>query len=96
MSIQTDLGYVRMRKSHRRSPTTYEERFTDAVTLLCYGKKPSQKAVREWLRKTSDDLQAFASDNGPEWAQGIVLLDAAAVLADTPEEGVDHKENPYG
>jgi len=73
------------------TPTTYEQRFTQAVTLLC-GRKPEPAMVAAWLDKSSDELQGFAVEHGPAWAQGIVLLDAAAVMADTPTEGVAHGE----
>lgn len=77
-------------------PTTYIERFTEAVRLLC-GKEPPRELVVAWLehRELADDLQNFAAQYGPSWAQGIVVLDAAAVLADTPEEGAEH-EPVYG
>jgi hypothetical protein len=40
-----------------------------------------------WREGTDDDLQQFAAANGPAWAQGIEVLDAAHMLADTPAEG---------
>jgi hypothetical protein len=71
-------------------PTTYLQRFADAVTLMCRGRKPPEAMVTGWLDGTDDRLQAFTAANGPQWAQGIVLLGAAALLANTPTEGVDH------
>lgn len=73
------------------TPTTYAHRFAHAVSLLC-GKWPDASMVEAWLDKSGDGLQDFAASHGPEWAQGIVLLDAAAVMADTPTEGVEHGE----
>lgn len=73
------------------TPTTYRKRFTDAVALLCKGVTPPDSIVIGWLDGSSDDLQHFAADNGPDWSQGIVLLDAARVLASSPAEGVDHE-----
>lgn len=73
------------------TPTTYAHRFAHAVSLLC-GKWPDAALVDSWLDKSSDALQDFAASHGPAWAQGIVLLDAAAVIADTPTEGVEHGE----
>lgn len=68
-----------------RQPTTFIRRFSDAVTLLC-GRKPPEDMVVGWLDRGADDhrLQDFAADYGPAWAQGIVLLDAAHVMASTP------------
>ena len=71
-------------------PTTKLQRMSDAVTLLCDGKRPSDRLVQGWLDKTDEGLRDFAATHGPAWAQGIGVLDAAAVLADTPTEGVDH------
>jgi hypothetical protein len=72
------------------APTTYLQRFGDAVALLCGGRRATAKMLAGWLDGSDDSLQHFAIDNGPAWAQGIVLLDAAALLAETPGEGVQH------
>jgi hypothetical protein len=66
-------------------------RFASAVTLLCKGRKPPAGLVAGWLDRSDDGLQEFAIDNGPAWAQGIALLDAAKALADSPVEGVSHE-----
>ena len=71
--------------------TTYLSRFADAVTLLCNGRRPPAPMVAAWVEMSDDSLQEFAIANGPQWAQGIVLLDAAHLLAETPAEGVDHE-----
>lgn len=73
-------------------PTTYVQRFTHALTLLC-GKEPPQEIVLAWLEKGSDDfrLQEFAIAHGPSWSQGIALIEAAQLMADQPTEGVDHE-----
>lgn len=75
------------------APTTYLQRFGDAMQLLC-GTRPDDETMSAWLAKDSEDtdLQEFAIEHGPAWAQGIVVIDAARVLADTPAEGVDHGE----
>lgn len=75
------------------TPTSYRDRFADAVALLC-GRRAPEDMIDGWLAPDSEDdrLQHFAADHGPAWAQGIVLLDAAAVMADTPTEGVEHGE----
>lgn len=73
------------------APTTYLQRFGDAVTLLCGGNRPSEDLLKGWLDGSNDELQNFAATHGPEWAQGIGLLDAAAVTADQPTEEIDHE-----
>ncbi len=75
------------------TPTTYLQRFRDAVALLCAGQVPSDKLLLDWLDTDNDSfaLQEFAIEHGPSWAQGIAVLDAARVLADEPTEGVPHE-----
>jgi hypothetical protein len=73
-----------------RTPTKYEQRFSEAVTLLCKGRKPPDEMVAKWIAHTDDNLQHFAADNGPVWAQGCGVLDAAAVIAGLPAEGAEH------
>lgn len=75
-------------------PTTKPQRMSDAVALLCAGKRPSDDLVQGWLAGTDDGLQEFAATHGPAWAQGIGLLDAAAVMVDQPTEGVEHEGLP--
>jgi hypothetical protein len=72
--------------------TTYHDRFADAVSLLC-GRRAPTEFVTAWLDCDLEDnrLQQFAIEHGPEWAQGIVVLDAAHMLAATPEEGANHE-----
>ena len=71
-----------------REPTTYLQRFGDAVALLCSGHRPPDEMLAAWLDTKSDDhrLQAFACEHGPSWAQGIGVIDAARVVADQPTE----------
>lgn len=71
--------------------TTYIQRFGDAMELLCR-KRPSDDLLKGWLHPEKGDerLQEFAIEHGPEWAQGIVIIDSARVMADTPEEGETH------
>lgn len=71
--------------------TTYLQRFGDAMQLLCQGHRPSDDILEAWLFHENERLQEFACNNGPEWAQGIGLIDAAMVLADNPEEGHEHQ-----
>lgn len=76
------------------TPTTYIQRFGDAMQLLCGGNRPTDEMMRAWIDLGLDDheLQDFAANNGPEWAQGLAVIDAARVLADQPTEGVDHED----
>lgn len=78
-----------------RTPTTYAQRFTDAVALLCRETPPSDM-VAGWIDINADDqrLQDWACERAPAWAQGIGLLDAAHVMASQPTEGVDHEPAP--
>ncbi len=71
-----------------RTPTTYTQRFSDAVTLLCGGNRPPETMVAGWINRDSEELQAFAVQYGPSWAQGIGLIDAAELMANNPVEGV--------
>lgn len=77
------------------TPTTYAQRFADAVALLCRESPPADM-VAGWIDRASDDhrLQDWACERAPAWAQGIGLLDAAHVMADQPTEGVDHEPDP--
>jgi len=51
-----------------------------------------------WIGGSSEELQTFAANHGPAWAQGIGIIDAALTLVDSPTEisfhdrpGVDHE-----
>jgi hypothetical protein len=56
--------------------------------------------VAEWLENIDVNgehrLQSWVMCQAatPSWAQGIVVLDAAHVLANEPEEGMQHEERP--
>lgn len=73
--------------------TEFNDRFTDAMQLLCGGMRPEDRIVQDWFNGELDsaELQNFASTHGPSWGQGCVLIDAAYLMANTPEEGEDHK-----
>jgi hypothetical protein len=80
------------------TPTTYLQRFGDAMQRLCGGQRPTDAMLLDWLDPTleSVDLQEFAIEHGPEWAQGIAVIDAALGLADDPIEGVAHEMRSAG
>lgn len=74
--------------------TTWIERFTDALYLLC-GSMPPERLVREWVSNTADPrgmtLQDWAATQSKLWwSMGISVIEAAEHLADHPEEGKGH------
>lgn len=77
--------------------STHAQRFTDAVRVLCGGAVPPSEFVADWLAGVEVDglhqLQhwVLSQPGHVAWAQGIGILDAAAVLAAHPEEGCDHE-----
>lgn len=76
------------------TPTTWEERFREALKVLC-GEPPPAGHVEAWFAPGSEslDLQHWASDKcSMPWAQGIVVIDAAEMLADNPAEGPYHTQ----
>ena len=74
------------------APTTYLQRFGDAMELLCGGNRPPDELMRDFLNQTGqpDNLQEFAIEHGPIWSQGIALIDAARLIAYNPTEGINH------
>lgn len=93
---QTDLPPLQpVSRGDWGKPTSYVDRFTEAVALLCR-KSPPADLVAGWLDKDADDqrLQDFAADHAPAWAQGIGVLDAAHVMASQPTEDVAHEIAP--
>lgn len=79
-----------------KTPTKYLQRFGDAMQLLCGGQRPSDAVMLDWLTPDSEsiELQEFACKHGPSWSQGIGLIDAARLMANTPTEGVAHEMEP--
>lgn len=77
-----------------REPTTYLRRLGDALEALCRGHRPTDAMIQAWLMHEDGGLQEFCIDNGPTWAQGCAVIDAAAVLASQPTEGVAHEPTP--
>lgn len=73
-------------------PSTYEQRFTAAVAVIC-GVTPPAALVCDWINKAErhDDLQQWVGSYAPGWAQNIAVLDAAHQMADQPTEGGDHE-----
>lgn len=77
----------------------YVDRFRFSLRRLC-GRAPSRAQVVDWLKGSTQDLQTWVleqEDGMPEYYQGIVVLDAAAILADSPPDGEDHlyPHNPF-
>jgi len=76
------------------TPTTWDQRFRDALTVLC-GEPPPAGLVEAWFEPGCDsvELQNWASEKcRMVWAQGIVVIDAAEMLANDPAEGGMHAD----
>lgn len=73
-------------------PSTYAQRFTAAVALIC-GVTPPAALVCDWINKEErhDDLQQWVGSYAPGWVQNIAVLDAAHQMADQPTEGSNHE-----
>lgn len=74
-------------------PSTYEQRFAEAVRLLT-GATPPADMVAGWIDPRVDDhrLQDWIGlqKGTPCWAQNIAIADAAHVIAEQPVEGEEH------
>ena len=87
-----------MRKKRLRqvAVTTWMERFSQAIAVLCNGRVPPAALVEKWVENVEDNqltLQDWVFGEGAAslpWAQALVILDAAQILADNPEEGCGH------
>lgn len=77
-----------------KAPTTWMERFRDALRIMCNDKMPPLDLCEKWINRDEDSgetLQDWAMCNTSAWwSQGIVTIDAAMTWADTPEEGAGH------
>lgn len=70
--------------------TTYLQRFHEALSALCI-EEPPEEMCQAWLDDSSEELQQFAMQMGRfGWHQGIALIDAAMLIAESPEEGEPH------
>lgn len=76
--------------------TTWMERFRESLAAMC-GSVPPLEFCEEWVEgiqvNGADRLQNWVFSKGnraPKWAQAIVIIDAAQLLADQPEEGAGH------
>lgn len=86
------------------APTTWMERFREALAVMCGGKAPPLDICEQWVRNEQvngvDLLQAWVIDHASttvSWHTGIGTIEAAQVWADSPEEGVHHesREDAY-
>lgn len=87
---------AKTRKVSWMTPSTWDARFREALTVLC-GEAPPEAAVVAWLAPNSEsmELQNWAAEKARmPWAQGLVVIDAARLLADTPAEGAEHAPAP--
>lgn len=85
-------------------PTTWMERFREAMAVMCGGKMPPLDMCEQWVRNEQfngvDLLQEWVIDQpavAVSWHTGIGTIEAAQVWADSPEEGVGHeyREDAY-
>lgn len=71
-------------------PTTFIERFGDSMEVLC-GERPTDQKLSDWHSRKNEELQEFACNKTRlKWAQGICVIDAALLLAESPAEGEGH------
>ena len=86
------------------APTTWMERFREAMAVMCGGKMPPLDMCEQWVRNEQvngvDPLQEWIIDHAAvavSWHTGIGTIEAAQVWADSPEEGVGHeyREDAY-
>jgi hypothetical protein len=81
------------------APTTWMERFREAMAVMCGGKMPPLDMCEQWVRNEQvngvDLLQEWVIDHAAvavSWHTGIGAIEAAKVWADSPEEGVGHED----
>ena len=73
--------------------TTWIDRFTDALEVLC-GTRPPRNIVRSWLNSDCEALQDWVGMRGRpilSHTMNIAIIEAAMILADQPVEGEDHE-----
>lgn len=80
-------------------PTTWMERFREAMAVMCGGKMPPLDLCEQWVRNEQvngvDLLQEWVIDHAAvavSWHTGIGTIEAAQVWADSPEQGVGHED----
>lgn len=76
--------------------TTWMQRFREALTLLT-GVEPPLNYCEMWVAGVQEKCRPLQNWVGmqkgtPYWAQNIVIIDAATVIADSPVEGSVHKQ----
>lgn len=76
-------------------PTTYMQRFREALSLLCDNAMPPMEMCIQWIKgedvNGADPLQEWAlNHSAAQWAQGIGVIEAAMTLAGQPQEGPEH------
>lgn len=87
---------MRKKQNQHLDITTWEERFSQAISVMCQGRIPPHDLIQKWIDNVEDNqltLQDWIFGEGKtsfHWAQAIVIIDAAQILADSPEEGCDH------
>lgn len=80
-------------KKNQTVVITWIERYRQTIALLCGGILPPLDICEAWLADGSESyaLQDWVCSNmAAPWAQAIIILDAAALMANEPEEGAGH------
>lgn len=84
-----------MSKIKADQPTTWMQRFVDALTIMC-GAEPPLELCQEWVDNVEVNgawrLQNWVGMQPatPSWAQCIVTIESAECWADTPVESEIH------
>lgn len=73
------------------SGTTWEHRFQEVLALFSGGRKAPIDMIERWFGSDDEGLQQWVSEHGAlGWHQGIILIEAAELIADNPAEGEGH------
>ena len=82
----------RTKKSSLESQLTdWLSRFAQAIGLLCGGPAPDFAMCAAWTNNESEELQQWVLENSKvAWCSGIGTIEAATIMADTPEEDLRH------
>jgi len=99
VALATEMGYFTVPKTLAEhvddEQTHYIQRFEEALTLLCGGKRPPEGLCARWSDEHAsiahEELQTWAINNTAlRWSMGITVIEAAMTLAAEPDEGGNH------
>lgn len=86
------LSRESMPKRYKVEFGTREKRFVQAIRLICR-KEPPMRLVSNWFSNeepASYDLQDWCCNNSPDWVQGLAIINAATIMAQSPPEKPTH------